>query len=558
MLSTRTNPSRLRRRVLIMFQAKTQMKSIVLLLSEMLSRGIRVWADNGRLHYHGPPGSVTLQDVEILRQRKPEITHFLERSNRYIADLPIHPRNPTDPIPLSFLQESLLLAATMTGLSRNTRSLANAIRISGSLDHDVLAYCFDELVKRHEILRSRIIKNPHGVMQEITDTPGHSLEIVDLTRSTVSASQAQLQLVIEELVDQHCDPTVGPLVAARLVRVSPHDHVLVIAIDHIIGDAQSMGILSRDLWSIYLQAIRRLPRSLPDIPLQFPDFAVWQRRTDVDWMKNHGQYWRKRLRGASHTRLTVPDGSSDCTRLRATHTPIKIRRTLTEGLRELARRESTTLVMTVLAAYIAAVSRWTNERDITVGFVRSGRTRPELDNTVGPFSFTLYLRVEVRECDTFIDLLHRVTREYRDACEHEDGGRMALQWQTAAYTKNTSFNWKPRARTVFRENSGKAELRQSSGNGVRVKPFPFKKAAADTEWDERVAAVDVEPGVILSESADGISGLLWYREDRASFKTMESFVENFGLVAQATVANPHARVSEQMVGMVCRLSDEPS
>jgi non-ribosomal peptide synthetase component F len=228
---------------------------------------------------------------------------------------------------------------------------------------------------------------------------------------------------------------------------------------------------------------------------------------------------------------------------------LRFSKELTEGLRNLAQREHTTLVMTMLTAYAALLSRWSETTDVTLAFVSAGRNRPEFNNTIGFFAFSLYLRLEVSFGDSFAELLHRVSREYYTALEHQDFGRNLLAWPEAEYTKTVGFNWHGRMRASgYRETDIYGAGSMPEDEVIRLKSYPFKKAAFDIEWDndwdKHIDDMDGEPMAWLSESADGISGRILYLAGTVSACTMENFTRSFQLIAQAGRQNPQIRVGD--------------
>ena len=524
------------------------MNDIVTVISAMHAKGIRIWREGGKLNYRRAGGTVTSEDIETLRARKAEILDFLDTSLATATkDPPIIPRTPSEPIPLTFSQQTYWKGISHFRMKHNTRSCANANRLSGALNVDSLKAAFTELVKRHEILRAQIVPGETEVTQVIIEDRKLDLEVVNIGEISATDRESEAQQLVEEMVNQPCDMTVDPLFAARLVRIGDEDHVLIVTVDHIIADALSVGILLRDVWTIYLRAIRGLPLPLPKIPLQFTDYALWEQRMNAEWVAEHGRYWRERLAGATRTRISLAGPPTPGVRLKFDETPLRFSKELTEGLRNLAQREHTTLVMTVLTAYVALLSRWSKTTDVTLAFPLAGRSRPEFDNTIGFFAFALFLRFEVFAGDSFKDLLHRVTREYYSALKHQDFGRNALAWPESEYTRTVGFNWFSRMRANGRSTEdiygGEPAVKEGA---IRLKSYPFKRAAFDLEWDndrnDHIDYMDGEPGLWLSESADGISGRMWYRVESVPTPTMEMFSRSFRLIAEAARKDPQIRL----------------
>lgn len=518
------------------------MSDIDYVIAALYNKGVRLWRNGDQLTYTAPRGVLMTEDISRLKERKLEIIQFLIASSS-AADSPlaVMPRSPSEPIPLTFVQQTIWKEFSTVGMQFNRRTLANAIRIFGTLDLAVMRAAFSSVVQQHEILRARIVPRTETATHELVCESACALDVVDLMNRG-SNPEERLRGTVEDFVNQSCDMTVGPLFAARVVRVGNCDNVLVVTLDHIIADATSLGIVFRELLTNYLSAIRDLRRPLSREAIQFADYAIREKKSDPLWTEMHGVFWQKKLCGASRSRIAANDGVTDRKRLRFLQISFALGKELSDGLRNIARRERTTLVMVVLAAYFASVSRWCKSWDITIGFVSDGRHRQELQNAVGIFTYVLYLRVYLLDTDTFASLLQGVIREYQTSYKHQDFGRMALAWQSVEYTKNTTFNWNPRGRPVGADEGDSAVGSNIRDAGITLRPFRFSRPAADVEWNDRIAKIEWEPTVTFSELADGIAGVLCYREDRSTASTMENFILNFRQMANQLAEFPDGRL----------------
>ena len=399
--------------------------------------------------------------------------------------------------------------------SRSTRSVPTATRIYGRLNVDTLRRSLDEVVRRHEALRTRIVMIDGSPVQEIDEEWGFELGIIDLTAAEPEIKEAEAKRLVEELVNENIDVAVGPLFAARLLELSDQTHVLVVAMEHTISDGFSLEILSRDIWTLYWQSLRGLPLSLPTVAIQLGDYAVWQQKTSRWWTDKHGTYWKERLADATRVRFPSDRDVEGVSRFRSKNTPIQFGMALTSKLRELARRRHTLLAMTVLTAYVAVILRWQEKWDLLLNFLVNGRHRPELGNTVGFIASSLFLRVQLTQNDTFFTLLECVTKEYYTAYEHCDFGRLSIPFPGPDFKRCTSFNWQ----TALPDNShvtvGRCAGSDGSADVVEFKPFPFRNAASDTdiEWDGDPEVLNGDPGIGLWDTADGVVGNVWYRAD---------------------------------------------
>jgi hypothetical protein len=408
------------------------------------------------------------------------------------------------------------------------RTIAAAVRLSGRLDVMLLRDCLARLVERHESLRTRIVVRD-GIPMQHVDEPGRAaLELISLTGVAQDCREAQARHLAEELVYEPFLVAAGPLFVARLIEVSELDHVLAIAMDHIVADIASLGIAWREIFTPYAQSARGMPVSLPEMSVQFPDYAVWEQRADSLWQERHGAYWRERLAGARRVRLFPQEALDNDAQTRRAWLPIRFGKELSAGLRELSRRERSTLVMSVLTAYVGVVCRLYEESDLVVPFTTGGRLRPELGGLIGYFGVPLFLRIGLFEEDSWLDLLKRVSGEYGAAYEHSDSCRMAAG--IPGFVWNPAFNWIP---GEFAAVGGDAGL----AGGLGIQPYAIKITIRDG------VRYGAELRVDLRDSEDGVMGTVGYRADLFSREAVERFGRNFRVFAERMVGEPRGRVA---------------
>lgn len=501
------------------------------LLVRLRSRGIKIWGDNGRLRYQAPKGSLTHDDVEKLGAAKAALIELLQQASPNEAvERQITPRLPSDRIPLTFTQKFWWTCLRLEKCP-SMRSVAGAVHVTGQLSFKHIHQCFSELVRRHESLRTRIV-TIDGVPWQVVDEPGeYHLECRDLGRSPVEEHAVQIRELVEQLTHEPFSVAAGPLFTASLIKLGDKEHVLVVAMDHIISDAASLGIVWREILAMYAQSIQgRLP-VFPHKSIQFADYAVWQQRTNQSWKEQHETYWRKRLTGATRARALENDAMSatGCTGWR--RQPVHFPESVTERLRTLCHEKKTSIAMITLTVYTAFLLRRSAAADIVIAFVTLGRPQPKLENTIGYFSTSLFLRVEMPEGASFFDVLDRVTEEYSTAYQHTDCGRVAAQHPTPEFAWNPRFNWIPREFAVDTENS---QSGIDSSISLRVEPYELDVLPRDDiEWDG-----DFE--MVTSAVKDQVSGFICYRTDRFAALSIERFARNFELFAGQVVKKPWA------------------
>ncbi len=443
-------------------------------------------------------------------------------------------RRPTDRIPLTFSQQWTWNVLDLRQ-AHSTRSVAVGQRLSGPLLYQSLLESFRFLVRRHDSLRTTIVVSNGVPRQCIAADHGYELELTDLSSLPSAARELQAKVLAEQLAHESVDVAVGQLFAARLIRMGVEEHVLIVAMDHMISDGASVAILLRDVWTLYAQSVRKLPLCLPEMPLQFADYAVWERETHPLWVERHGAYWDKRLSGAAPLQL-FPRLGIPTTRPKMELVHFEIGASLCSQLRELSRRAGTTVAMSTFTAYIALLLRWCNTTDVVVSFVSLGRNFSSLKHVIGYFGCSTFMRIESRVEDTFLDLLRRVTQEYANAYQHADSGRVAAQNPTPDFAANPRFNWHPRHFNM--NSSGEVhEVGQETTTSMRHSPFEM---APRTDFDGRGGG----PELMLGDSNGTIVGDFWYRADLYPSSAAERFERNLRLFVKLMVTAPRTRIAE--------------
>ncbi|WP_247315356.1 non-ribosomal peptide synthetase [Ralstonia pseudosolanacearum] len=322
-------------------------------------------------------------------------------------------------LPLSFAQQRLWFLAQMEGGSE-AYHIPVGLRLKGELDEEALRRALDRIVARHEALRTRFeVQEGQAVQLIVPADVGLTLEWVDL--STEEASEHQLGLQAEAEARTPFDLEQGPLIRGRLVKLGEQEHVLLITMHHIVSDGWSQGVLARELGTLYEAYRSGGEDPLPALPIQYADYAVWQRRwLEGGELRRQGTYWEQALAGAP-TLLSLPTDRARPAQQDYAGGSVEVifDETLSAGLRKLSQRHGTTLFMTVLAGWSVLLSRLSGQDEVVVGSPVANRTRSEVEGLIGFFVNTLALRVEVGGV-TVSELLGRVKSRVLEAQAHQD------------------------------------------------------------------------------------------------------------------------------------------
>jgi len=346
------------------------------------------------------------------------------RASREPALQPLQPiSRPEGGLPLSFAQQRLWFLDQWQ--PRNPAyNIPSATRLTGRLDVAALRWALDEVVRRHESLRTAFVvaEADGGPLQVIAPPAPVEMPVVDLAALPAAVREVEVERLVDAEGERPFDLAGDRLVRATLLRCGPEEHVTLVTTHHIVSDGWSVGVFVGELGLLYAARIAGLPSPLPELPVQYPDFAVWQR----DWLRGEVlaeqlAYWMKTLDGAPPV-VDLPvsrpwpavrgGGGTDV------HWTIPAEQT--ETLRALARREGATLFMALLAVLDTWLHRYSGATDLLVGTPVAGRNRAELEGLIGFFVNTLVLRADLSGDPTFVTLLTRTREAAVGAQAHQD------------------------------------------------------------------------------------------------------------------------------------------
>lgn len=507
-------------------------ESVAELVEHLQSKGVSLWAEQGQLRYKSPKGALTHGDVESLRISKSEILDFVQSAG---AARP-QSFSRLQRAPLSFSQLAHWNLCEL-GTRRTIRHIASATRLSGRLDVDAFRRALAEVMRRHDALRTRVVAFDTEPVQAIAPHADCELAVHDLTDVSPTRHEDAIQQQIEQLILEPIDVAVGPLFAVRLLKLRDDVHVLLMAMAHIIADAFSRNILLRELLTAYAQTLNGHAFRLPPVRIQFSDYAVSQRNASQAWTEKYGAQRYEWLARSPRVRFPESEASLEKNRAVLGTVPIRIGADLKRELREWCRLRHTTLAMGALAIYVALVLRWCKTAQTVIGCQTDGRVRPEFENTIGYFSSTLYLRTQLLEGDTFIELTRRVTQEYCHAYENADVFACLTAHQPQPeFTRNTAFNWVPQ-RTPM-ELSDLTHEQAIRCSAIRfVHPLPKHLEAENMQSDR-------EPAMLLYETDDEIVGDVYFSPRRFSVVTMERFGRNYLYLLRELLVRGDSLVSD--------------
>ncbi|KAG0324533.1 hypothetical protein BG004_003455, partial [Podila humilis] len=324
------------------------------------------------------------------------------------------------PLELSYAQQRLWFLTQLNGLSE-IYHVPFATRLHGSLDRAALEQTMSTLFARHESLRSVFVSvNGEPQVRLLSADNGFPLAFQDVS------GKSDKEALVKELVKQHVgtpfDLINGPLIRAMLIQLAKCEHVLLITIHHIVIDGWSMGIMFRELNALYNAYSTRQPDPLNPLPIQYPDYAAWQKQQlTEDKLQAQSTYWHETLAGVPVSiELPIDRPRPPQQSVVGASVPIHLDRDLTHGLNSLSRKHGVTMFMTVLAAWSAVLSRLSGQEDIVIGTPSANRGHPQLEQLIGFFVSTLALRIDLSDEPSTKQLLERVRKTTVEAQAHQD------------------------------------------------------------------------------------------------------------------------------------------
>ncbi|MGW2035835.1 amino acid adenylation domain-containing protein [Streptomyces sp. NPDC001811] len=449
-------------------------------------------------------------------------------------DAPAIPRTPRDgrPLPLSFAQRRLWFLDQLEP-GRAEYLIPMGLRIRGRLDVPALRASLSELVARHEVLRTRFVSDADGNPGQVVDPPRPlPLAVHDLR--SVAGQQAR-EDAATALVDTEgfrpMDLGTGPVVRALLIRLADDEHLLALTVHHIAFDGWSAGVLSRELTELYGARTAGRTADLAEPPLQYADFAVWQRQWFTgDVLAQQLDYWRGRLAGTEPLELPTDRRRPARHSGKGAMLTFRVPAETADGARRLSQETGASLFMTLLAVFQLVLSRYSGQEDIAVGTPIAGRNRAEIENMIGFFVNTLVMRTDLSGDPTFTELLDRVKDTALGAYDHQD---LPFERLVEELAPQRDLSRNPLFQTMFvLQNTPDSRSWELPGLTVRQ----LDVSAQDSKFDFTFYA---------TEAADGaLDGTVVYSTDLFDEATMVRLAGHFETLLAAACATPDARLSE--------------
>ncbi|WP_051556746.1 non-ribosomal peptide synthetase [Pseudomonas sp. CHM02] len=429
------------------------------------------------------------------------------------------------PLPLSYAQERQWFLWQLDPSSA-AYHIPSALRLKGALDISALQRSFDALVARHESLRTCVQEQPSGALQVIRPDAALPIRLDPI-------AEADLQEQVEAEIARPFDLQQGPLLRVTLLRLAEDDHVLVLVQHHIVSDGWSMQVMVEELVKLYAAFSQGQAPQLPDMPIQYADYAVWQRA----WMEagekaRQLDYWRDLL-GGEQPVLELPfDHQRPAQQShRGARLDVPLPIALAAELKALAQAQGVTLFMLLLASFQILLHRYSGQQDIRVGVPIANRNRVETERLIGFFVNTQVLKAEIDEQTTVAQLLAQVKQRALDAQSHQD---LPFEQLVEALQPERSLSLNPLFQVMFNH--------QAEGRPGDEPPSLASLRIEGLAWDRRTAHFDLDLDV--QEGADGLWASLGYATDLFEASTIERMARHWQNLLQAMVADQQQPISQ--------------
>lgn len=441
--------------------------------------------------------------------------------------------------PLSFAQERLWVVEQLRpGSPAYLISAAAGFNVPVKIA--VLEQSLNALVQRHEILRTTFQTHQGRPVQKIAPFLSLTLPVVDLRYIQETRRDELARRLAAEEGRQPFDLTRGPLLRAKLLRLGEERSLLLVTLHHIVFDGWCTSLLVKEIMALYAAFSTGRPSPLPELPIQYADYAVWQR----EWLQGETletllSYWKKQLQGLSSLELPLDYPRPPVFRYQGARKTLVLSQELTEGLQTLSRQEGATLFMTLLAAFKTLLYRYTGQDDIAVGTSLANRSRVETTGLIGCFVNVVVLRTDIGGDPSFLQLLRRVKEVCLGAYAHQD---LPFEKLLRELNPKRDPSRNPLFQVVFQMNNTPAPFGMSPGEDSGLPESGYRWLDTGTAMAELNMHIDP-----LAQGPDAGSNqwncVLEYRTDLFEDSTIDRMLEQFRTLLYSIIVNPTERLS---------------
>ncbi|MEG4393805.1 amino acid adenylation domain-containing protein [Microcoleus sp. BROC3] len=521
---------------------------LVEFLSYLRSLDINIFVEGEILRCNAPEGIITPELRAEISQKKAEIISFLKAANRTssFTSTPIVPLGRDGNLPLSFAQQRLWFLDQLVP-NNPFYNVPAALRLTGALNFSALQQTFNEIVRRHEALRTTLAVVSGQPVQRIAAAFHLPINVVDLRNLPKESRQTEANRLTAEEAQRSFNLSNDLLLRVTLLQLDDTEYLLMLNMHHIVSDGWSIGVLIQELGALYTAFASEKPSPLPALSIQYADFAKWQREwLQGEVLETQLAYWRQQLNGISMLNLPADRPRPAIQSYRGKRQFLQLPKQLSEALETLSQREGVTLFMTMLAAFKTLVYHYAQQEDIVVGSPIANRNRSEIEALIGFFVNSLVLRTDLSGNPTFRELLNRVKEVALGAYAHQD---LPFEKLVEELHPDRALNQNPLFQVAF-------ALQNAPGNRLELPELTLSPQQLDVgtarfdlefhlwERSPNSSGSNQSPSNKLwVDSSEGISGMVIYSADLFDEATICRMLGHFQTLLESIVANPEQRIA---------------
>ncbi|MBE8997966.1 amino acid adenylation domain-containing protein [Nostoc sp. LEGE 12447] len=501
--------------------------TIIEFVSYLNSLGIKIWLEGGQLNYRAPKGVINPDLKNQLLGRKSEILAFLEEAQIATDSSfePIPSIERSEELPLSFAQQRMWFLYQLESQSPFYNE-GLQLRVAGVLNVEALQQSINEIIRRHEILRTTFPAVDGKPLQVIFPSLALVMPVLDFQ----GIEESEVQQIVTKEARQPFDLSNGPLLRVTLLRLGSESHILVLIMHHIITDGWSMGIFIQELSTLYRGFTLSSPLLLPELPIQYADFAVWQRQwLTEEIQKQQLNYWKQQLADAPPLLELPTDKPRPAVQTFCGATQeFQIDQNLSKQIKTFSQQSGATLFHTLLAAFVVLMFRYSGQDDICIGSPIANRNRREIEPLIGFFVNTLVLRNQIKGNPSFNEFLSQVRQVATSAYTHQD---VPFEQVVEALQPERSLSYNPLFQVVFVLENFLLDTLELPD--VTLTPQFVERGTS--QFDLTLAVWETKAGLIGS----------WeYNSDLFEADTIARMTSHFQTLLAAIIANPNQSIGE--------------
>jgi len=471
---------------------------------------------------------IARQITELSVEKRQLLERYLKTAGLNLSNAVILPqRRDTNKFPLSFAQQRLWFLDQLEPDSA-VYNIPDTHSFDGPLNLQALERSLSEIVRRHEILRTTFHSIDGEPVQVIAEAQPQQLEVIDLSDLPEAEREAKAERMATEETQQPFDLTRGPLFRFRLVRLDSEHHILLLTMHHIISDGWSLGVLGREMAALYQAYNTGQSSPLPDLGIQYADFAVWQREwLQGETLEKQLAYWRQQLGGELPVlELTTDRPRPPVQTYRGKAVDLELSVEVRERLKQVGRENGATFFMTLMAAFNVLLWRYTQQEEILVGTPIANRNRAEIEGLIGFFVNTLVLRSKLNPQGSFREFLSQVRETTLGAYGHQD---VPFEKLVEELQPERSLNRQPLFQVLF-------TLQVSE---------ELKLGGLELNWmDTKSDVTKFDLSLFMTETEAGLYSWFEYNSDLFDGPTVARMLQHFHTLLEDIAANPDARLFE--------------